>query len=108
MNVGKLQVVVSELHRLFSAAWQRLGKQAMNQATMVACFSLANIVKSQVGWGQHAGTVVLSFPESVVASPEDPDGARPDAAAVCSSLKAAVDCILSKLTPDVRSSRPLV
>ena len=68
-NVGKLQVVVSELHRLFAAAWQGLAKPAMNQATMVGCFALANVTKSQVRWGQHKGTVVLNFLDPGLACP---------------------------------------
>ena len=35
-DVGKLQIVVSELHNLSSAAWQRLEKPAMTQATIRA------------------------------------------------------------------------
>ena len=92
-DVGKLQIIVSELHSLASAAWQRLKKPEMSQPTMVKCFQLVNICKCQVRWSQHQGTHVLTFPEKVAEPPEE--------AAVCSSLRAAINSVLEAVQPAV-------
>ena len=92
-DVGKLQIVVAELHGLFLAAWQRLEKPAMLQATMERCFLLADIRECRVRWGKQDGRRVLTFPVKVAEPPEE--------AAVCSSLRAAVNGVLEAVQPAV-------
>ena len=104
-DVGKLQIVLSDLHRVSSAIWLRFVKASMTQEMLVDIFHGADVKKCRVWWGEGGKADALTFPDKVAEPPA--------AAAVCSSLRAALNNTLEayKLQVDIiqeqlRSLRP--